>query len=361
MSAMSGSASASGVLCFDIFQLDLRAGELRKQGVKLRLQGQPLQVLAILLRRAGEVVTREELRIELWPADTFVDFDHSLHNAIARIREAIGDSAQLPRYIETLPRRGYRFVGEVVGVQTKSSQPVAEPEGPEDISEAAESHAEISERSSARDVWRRVVFPKLALACAVLFSAGVIFSFGPVLLPPGSGPKVRSIAVLPLENLSGDPSQECFVDGMTEELIIDLAKDGSLHVISRTSVMRYKGTKKGLPEIARELKVDGVVEGSVLRSGKRVRITAQLLHAPTDQHLWAETYERDFGDELTLQREVAQVIAQQVRARVEPQKSEQSQPRQFVGADRQQKPLPITPVWLRQCMWDYFLAAFSAI
>jgi TolB-like protein/DNA-binding winged helix-turn-helix (wHTH) protein len=342
MSAMSGSASASSVLCFDIFQLDLRAGELRKQGVKLRLQGQPLQVLAVLLRRAGDVVSREELRMELWPADTFVDFDHSLHNAIARIREAIGDSAQLPRYIETLPRRGYRFMGDVVEVplqQTKGSEPIAEPAEYLEASETSKWREEIGEKRSARDVWRRVVLPKLALASAVLFAAGVIFAFGPALLPPDTGPKVRSIAVLPLENLSGDPSQECFVDGMTEELITDLAKDRSLRVISRTSVMRYKGTKKGLPEIARELKVDGVVEGSVLHSGKRVRVTAQLLHAPTDQHLWAETYEREFSDELTLQRDLAQAIAQQVRARVESQKSERSQPREFVSTfDRHSKP-----------------------
>lgn len=341
MSAMSGSASASSVLCFDIFQLDLRAGELRKQGVKLRLQGQPLQVLAVLLRRAGDVVSREELRMELWPADTFVDFDHSLHNAIARIRESIGDSAQLPRYIETLPRRGYRFVGDVVGdspLEAKASESVAAPAEPSEVAETSKLREEIGGKRSPRDVWWRVVFPKLALASAVLFTAGVIFAFGPALLPPDTGPKVRSIAVLPLENLSGDPSQECFADGMTEELITDLAKDRSLRVTSRTSVMRYKGTKKGLPEIARELKVDGVVEGSVSRSGKRVRVTAQLLHAPSDQHLWAETYERDFSDELTLQREVAQAIAQQVRARVESQKSEQSQPRDFVSTlDRHAK------------------------
>ena len=130
---------------------------------------------------------------------------------------------------------------------------------------------------------------------------------------------VRSIAVLPLANFSGDPAQEYFVDGMTDELITDLAKIGSLRVISRTSVMRYKGTSKSLPEIARELNVDGIIEGSVTRSGQRVRITAQLLYGPTDKHLWAETYDRDLGDVLGLQSEVAQAIAQQVRAQLTPQ------------------------------------------
>jgi TolB-like protein len=138
-----------------------------------------------------------------------------------------------------------------------------------------------------------------------------------------AAPRLRSIAVLPLDNLSGDPSQDYFVDGMTDELIMDLAKVGSLRVISRTSVMRYKGTKKGLPEIARELNVDGIVEGSVMRSGQRVRITAQLLDAPTDQHFWAETYERDLGDVPGLQSEVAEAIAQQVRAQLTPQQQAQ--------------------------------------
>ena len=317
---MSGSASASPVLRFDIFQLNLRAGEIRKHGVKLRLQGQPLQVLAVLLRRAGDMVTREELRHEIWPADTFVDFDHSLHNAIARIREALGDSAQNPRYIETLPRRGYRFIGEV-------SELSSEPENLSGVLEcdANSSPTQNSSMELGRKTWSFNAIGFL-LALVVLLAFGLAIELFPMWLHPTATPRaLRSIAVLPLENLSGDASQDHFVDGMTEQLITDLAKVTSLRVISRTSVMRYKGTRKGLPEIARELKVDGIVEGSVLRAGKRVRITAQLLHAPTDQHLWAETYERDFNDELSLQREIAQAIAQQVQAQVEPQKAAWSQ------------------------------------
>ena len=298
-------APASRVLRFDGFELDVRAAELRKAGVKLRLQGQPIQVLATLLNRAGELVTREELRAQVWPAETFVDFDHGLHNAIARLREALGDSAGTPRYIETLPRRGYRFIGTVerVGIE----EPL--PGGPsEPFTEAPV--------VAVPGAPRRMVVGVPLMMVAIAAILGSVFA-----LPHRAAgtPSVRSVAVLPLANFSGDPAQEYFVDGMTDELITDLAKIGSLRVISRTSVMRYKGTSKSLPEIARELNVDGIVEGSVTRSGQRVRITAQLLYGPTDKHLWAETYERDLGDVLGLQSEVAQAIAQQVRAQLTPQ------------------------------------------
>ncbi len=252
------------ILRFDAFELDVRAGELRKNGTRLRLQGQPLQVLAALARRPGELVTREELRHEIWSADTFVDFDHSLHNAIARIRETLGDSAESPRFVETLPRRGYRFLEKVEGL----SQPE---------------------------------------------------------LRPGSAPShrpIQALAVLPLSDLSGEQGHEYFADGMTEALITSLAKIKALRIISRTSVMQYKGVRKSLPQIARELNVDAVIEGSVIREGQRVRITAQLIEASTDQHLWAESYERDFRDVLSLQSAIAREIAGQVHATLTPQESE---------------------------------------
>jgi len=306
---MLAAAPVSRVLRFDNFELDLRAGELRKGGVKLRLQGQPIQVLAALLNSAGALVTREELRAQVWPAETFVDFDHGLHNAIARLRETLGDSAGTPRYIETLPRRGYRFIGTVERIGPAEPLPAAaNAPSPSPSLEAPV----VPVRSRSRTVVITALLMTLALA-AIL-----------VLIPAlshraAATPLVRSIAVLPLANFSGDPAQEYFVDGMTDELITDLAKIGALRVISRTSVMRYKGTKKGLPEIARELNVDGIVEGSVMRSGQRVRITAQLLYGPTDKHLWADTYDRDLGDVLTLQSDVARAIAQQVRAQLTPQ------------------------------------------
>ncbi len=307
---MLAAAPASRVLRFDSFELDVRAAELRKDGVKLRLQGQPIQVLATLLNRAGELVTREELRAQVWPAETFVDFDHSLHNSIARLREALGDSPGTPRYIETLPRRGYRFIGTVERVGMEEGLP---------IGSAAPSPSWEAPVVPGRS--RRTIFISVAIAAllGMVVIAAILILIPTLSHRAAATPSVRSIAVLPLDNFSGDPAQEYFADGMTDELITDLAKLGALRVISRTSVMRYKGTKKGLPEIARELNVDGIIEGSVMRSGQRVRITAQLLYGPTDKHLWAETYERDLGDVLSLQSEVAQAIAQQVRAQVTPQ------------------------------------------
>jgi len=302
------SAPTSRVLRFDSFELDVRAAELRKAGVKLRLQGQPIQVLATLLNSAGELVTREQLRAQVWPAETFVDFDHSLHNSIARLREALGDSAGTPRYIETLPRRGYRFIGTVERVGTEESPPPL--------------------ATAPSPSWEVPVAPVRSRRGAILIAALltiVLLAIAAILVLPtlshrvGVTPSVHSIAVLPLANFSGDPAQEYFADGMTDELITDLAKIGGVRVISRTSVMRYKSTSKGLPEIARELNVDGIIEGSVTRAGQHVRITAQLLYGPTDKHLWAETYDRDLGDVLSLQSEVAQAIAQQVRAQVTPQ------------------------------------------
>ena len=277
----------SDCLRFDGYELDVRAGELRKHGIRLRLRGQPLQVLAILLERAGDVVTREELQTAIWPADTFVDFDHSLHNAIARIREVLGDSAETPRYIETLPRRGYRYIGPLEGFPRLHL-----------VAEKPEKRKEHS-----------------ILALFALVALGIVaWTVWRYVNAKATVTSIRSIAVLPLDNLSGDPSEEFFVDGMTDQLITDLAKVGSLRVISRTSVMQYKGAKKGLPEIARELSVDAIVEGSVIRSGQRVRVTAQLVQAPSDRHLWAETYDRDLGDILKLQGDVADAIAQQVHA-----------------------------------------------
>jgi TolB-like protein/DNA-binding winged helix-turn-helix (wHTH) protein len=303
---MPTSTSGARILRFDDFKLDVRAGELRKHGVKLRLQGQPLQVLAALLNRPGDLVTREELRAQIWAVDTFVDFDHSLHNAIARLREVLNDSADAPRYIETLPRRGYRFIAPVNKVETQPSSPaevpLAAPAGPN----PARSRAYL-----------------VATILALLIISGTLWLAHTATHPTSAATRFDSIAVLPLDNLSGDPSEDFFADGMTDQLITDLAKVSSLRVISRTSVMSYKGAKKPLPQIARELHVAAIVEGSVIRSGERVRVTAQLLEASTDQHLWADTYDRNLDDVLKLQGEVAAAIAQQVRAQLTPQQQAQ--------------------------------------
>jgi len=314
---MAASSPSARRLRFDVFELDVRAGELRKHGVRLRLQGQPLQVLSALLKRAGDVVTLEELRAEIWAADTFVDFDHSLHNAIARLREVLGDSADRPRYIETLPRRGYRFIARVDAGDLPAPSGAVAPVPTADLAgylRLTKSHAFL-----------------LTTVFAALVISIVLWLARTGGAPTSAAPRLNSIAVLPLDNLSGDPSEEFFADGMTDQLITDLAKVGSLRVISRTSVLQYKGTKKGLPEIAKELHVDAIVEGSVIRSGRRVRVTAQLLEASTDHHLWADSYDGDIGDVLKLQGEVAGAIAQQIRAQLTSQ--QQAQLRQATVVD----------------------------
>jgi len=230
---MATSVPAARRYSFEDFELDVRVGELRKRGVKIRLQGQPLQILATLLDRSGEMVTREELRAEIWTADTFVDFDHSLHNAIARLREVLGDSADTPRYIETLPRRGYRFIAPVKRIEAEPQLPVSENGRADEVP------------SVARPT--RIRAAMLITLLAFLAVGSTLWLVRTATNSANAAGRLRSIAVLPLDNLSGDSSQDYLVDGMTDELITDLAKVGSLRVISRTSVMSYRGTKKSLP------------------------------------------------------------------------------------------------------------------
>ncbi len=306
--------SVAPVLHFDNFELDPCAGELRKRGVKLRLQGQPLQVLAILVQSHGNLVTREELRKQLWPADTFVDFDHSLHNAIARVREALGDSAQTPTYIETLPRRGYRFIAPVEEVPPPSIPT-------ENSGQAAEAVAPaIPVALQPKHPTGLIIAPLLILVagCVIALAAWMTWQHRQA---DSVAAAPRSIAVLPLQNLSGDPSQEYFADAMTEELITELSRSSGLRVISHTSVREYKDTKKHLAQISRELKADDIVEGSVLREGDQVRVTVQLLDAPNDRHIWGEDYQRPLHNILNLQREVAEGIAQQIRVKLAPEQT----------------------------------------
>ena len=302
------SPSQLGAIRFGVFEVDLRAGELRKHGVKIKLQDQPFQLLQILVERPGEVVTREELRQRIWPADTFVDFDGGVNNAVKRLREALGDKAETPRFIETLPRRGYRFIGTVNG-STSSTRAAALPSSAEPSAESW-----LNRRTLRAGILIGLGFAVLLLGVAGFASR----KWWQYLLGRGNVPQIRSIAVLPLQNLSGDPTQEYFADAMTDELITELSRISALRVISRTSVMRYKKTDKLLPEIARELAVDGVVEGSVLRSGDRVRITAQLIYAPTDTNVWAQTYDRDLQELLILQGAVAQAVVDEIRVKMTP-------------------------------------------
>lgn len=303
-------------LRFGVFELDPRAGELRKHGLRIRLQEQPFQVLAMLVEHSGEVVTREELQKKLWPADTFVDFDHGLNKAINKLREALGDSAESPRFVETVARRGYRFL---VDVKPADALAVPGPElatQPPLVAEAADCLAVAAKNAPLkRNQWSRAL-QSSALALLLLIAALAAWRVHSWFRPPAV---IRSLAVLPLESLSSDASQDYFADGMTDELISDLGQIGALRVISRTSVMAYKHTRKPLPQIARELNVDAVVEGTVLRSGDQVRITAQLIQAAADKHLWSQSYEGELRDTLALQDKVARAIADQIRINLNPQ------------------------------------------
>ena len=266
----------------------------------VKLRPQAAKILSLLATRPGELVSREELREKVWGVETFVDFEHGLNLCIQQIRAALDDDATTPRYIETLPRRGYRFV-----------MPVA------DTHEIA-----AVRQSSAVKVPSRFRF--VSWRAAIMLVSLVVMGTLLAVLDPGnwrermlgSSGAVRTIAVLPLQNLSGDPAQDYFADGITEDVTTDLARIERLQVISRTSTMQYKGAKKSLPTIARELGADAIVEGSVQRSGNSVRITAQLVRASTDKHLWAQTYERDLKDILPLQDEVASAIAGEIESRL---------------------------------------------
>ncbi|MGA6985504.1 MAG: winged helix-turn-helix domain-containing protein [Terriglobales bacterium] len=314
---------------FDAFEVDMRSGEVRKHGIRLKLHGQPFQVLSLLLEHPGDVVTREELHQKLWPGNTFVDFDTGLNSAVKKLRDALCDSAEHPRFIETLPRRGYRWLVPVECVGDISENvPVAVPvtaprsEVRTDLQPSASpggaTEAIPASKSKVR-LLPAVAISGIAFLCvlALLFALAV-GKLRTRLLRSTVPVRIQSVAVLPFENLSHEPEEEYFADGMTEELIKNLGKIGALHVTSRTSVMRYKRSDKSLPQIARELNVDGIVEGTVQRSGDRVRITAQLIHAPTDRHLWAESYDRELKDVLTLQDDVARAIAHEINVTLTP-------------------------------------------
>ena len=281
---MPPSTPQSQRFAFDRFELDLRSGELLKDGRRLRLQAQPFQLLAFLLEHPGEVVTREEICRKLWQADTFVDFDHSLGTAVNKIREALKDSADHPRFVETMPRRGYRFIGRINGANGSAaleSQP-APPDAyagvtiePVDNGIEATSVPTLQE-SGERSSHVKIVLLVMVCLAALLLSTVIFFRrIGDSHLASRAA-SIHSIAVLPLENLSGNPAQDYLADSMTDELITQLARIKGLRVISRTSVMQFKGVHRPLKDIARELGVDGILEGSVLNSDGRVRVNCAI-------------------------------------------------------------------------------------
>jgi TolB-like protein/DNA-binding winged helix-turn-helix (wHTH) protein/Tfp pilus assembly protein PilF len=411
------------VVRFGVFEASLLSGELRKHGLLIRVPGQPFKILAIFLERPGEVITRDELRRSLWPAETFVDFEHSLNSAIKKLRESLGDSAENPRYIETLPRVGYRFIAPVNAGDTEAAAPaiagnlvyefgpfrldprrrllltnnqpvplqptafetlltlvrnsdkvilkedlmkVVRPDtvveesnltenisalqralgdtaaGPRYIEVRTISEPEaiiaedpvgaVSPASPAGEAPRRnrpvgSLVVAGAVAIALVFSWLAWRRFGP---GPAQVPSRVMVAVLPFQNLSGDPEQEYFADGLTEEMITQLGRlqPERLGVIARTSVIAYKHSDKRLDQIGRELGVQYVLEGSFRRSADRLRITAQLIYVKDQTHLWAEEYDRWSKDLVGLQGEVAVAVAQQIQLQLTPrQKAELNRPR----------------------------------
>jgi TolB-like protein/DNA-binding winged helix-turn-helix (wHTH) protein/Flp pilus assembly protein TadD len=308
----------STVVRFGTYEVSLQSGEVRKAGLRVRVQQQPMKLLEILLERPGEVVTREELRGRVWPSENFGDFDQALNIAIGKLRSALGDSAENPRFIETLPKRGYRFIAEV-SVRDADSHPKRPEAATADLPVTGIRQEPQGAMLAVPPRRRRWLTQGVIVAFALIIGFSVVVLAVWLFRSRRRAPEeIRSLAVLPLDNLSGDASQNYFADGMTDELITDLSQISALRVISRTSVMVYKGARKPLPQIARELGVDAVVEGTVLRSGDQVRITAQLIEASTDKHLWSQSYEGELRDTLALQKRVAGAIADQIRINLTP-------------------------------------------
>jgi len=284
------------VYCFGDFVFDAPAHELRGKGVRIRLQDQPFQILRLLLERAGKVVTRDELRQRVWPSSVFVDFDHGLNNAITRLRDVLGDEASAPRFIETVPRVGYRFIGPVT----------VQPEVP--IAAVPDTPGMTTPEPRARHRRLGVGIAIACLAVAVVYAGFVSLRSSDVPLPPAEamGP---SIAVLPFVNLGADPEDEYFADGLTEELVTRLATLRGLRVVARTSSFQFKGKQESTAAIAQALHVDHILEGSVRRSEDRLRITAQLIDARKDGHIWSQTFDRNAGDIFRIQEEISFAVA----------------------------------------------------
>lgn len=288
---MAASSNSRGVAIFEGFQLDLHTGELCRNGARVKLQPQPAKVLVLLASRAGEIVSRAEIAERVWGSETFVDFEHGLNYAIRQIRTALDDTAEQPRFLETVPKLGYRFIAAVQVLPAESATPP--PSG----------------KSQIRH-WQ----PLAAALMAFLIAALAYQMWGRRSHPAAAPEKIR-LAVLPFQNLTGQPAQEFVSDGFTEEMITQLGglEHDHLRVIARTSSMSYKNSSKPISQIARELEVQYVVEGSVRSWGDRIRVTAQLIHAQDQSHIWAHNYESDRKDILRVQSEIAEAISQQIR------------------------------------------------
>jgi TolB-like protein/DNA-binding winged helix-turn-helix (wHTH) protein len=294
-------APCASVIRFGIFEVDVRSGELRKNGLRIRLQEQPFQVLVTLLTRPGEVVTREELRERIWPQGTFVCFDYALNTAIKKIRAALSDDANIPRYIETIPRRGYRFVGNVSTVSETGVAPVAV-----DVLSTMQSGSAQASRSRV---------PVAGLAVLVLLAAGGLYLVQRAGSRRAFPPKRAMVVVLPFENLDASPGQNAFCAGLTEEVITQLGRidPENIGVAARSTVIAYEGNHMSAAEIGKKLRAAYVLEGSVRHDQSRVRVSAQLIRTTDQSHVWANEFDGKLNDGLAFQSDVAAAISQQVR------------------------------------------------
>jgi TolB-like protein/DNA-binding winged helix-turn-helix (wHTH) protein len=294
------------LLRFGVFELDLVEGELRREGLPVKLQPQPVKVLALLAQHGGHTVTREELKAEVWGDSTFVDFDRGLNFCVLQIRTALGDDADNPRFVQTVPRKGYRFIAPVERVNGAEAAP-----GQPDTDSAPPRPQEI-----ATLVPRALIAFGLVL---VLLAAALLLARRDRPAPGPTRPARVMLAVLPFENLTDDKAQGFFADGLTEEVITHLGRidPEGLGVIARTSVLKYRGAKDtDIARIGRELGVSHVLEGSVRKENERVRVTAQLIRASDQTHLWAESYDRTLTEALGLQDEVARKVAGALREKL---------------------------------------------
>ena len=306
---------------FGDFSLDCGKFELCRKGRRLKLERKPLELLVLLVAKHGQVVTRDEIARCLWEREVFVDVEHGINTAIRKIRQVLGDSSDLPRFVQTISGSGYRFIALVTAVEPEVTEPIQPSGDPVDLPPAPpEIFATPVITSAAKPHYRLWVVTALGVCVLVAIS---ILTLGPHplaarFLDRDTHAAITSLAVLPLNNLSGDPNEEYFADGMTDELTTMLAKDSTLRIVSRTSAMQFKDARRSLPEIARALNVDAILEGSISRSSHQVHMTLQLIRGATDSHLWAESYDRDANDVAVLPDTAARAIAARLNSGTPP-------------------------------------------
>jgi TolB-like protein/DNA-binding winged helix-turn-helix (wHTH) protein/Flp pilus assembly protein TadD len=296
---LTGSAPAR-LFRFGSFGLDGQSGELSRHGEKVRLPEQAFQILELLLSRPGEVVTRDELRQRLWKAGTFVDFQVGLNSAVRKLREALDDSAENPQFVETLPRRGYRFIAPVEALHRGTDRrPAASVVGP-------------ASWARTKMVAAGVVIVAVVAILAVSYQSGWSLGARP------AADEIRSLAVMPFDNFTGDPAQQYLSDAITDALTTHLAEIELVNVTSRASAMRFKMPHKRPPDIGRELNVDALVQGALARSGHQLRVSVQVVHAATDHHVWARSYDGELGGIITLTQRIAGDVATAIGRRLPP-------------------------------------------